>query len=368
VTSETAESRRLVTPGDLRRALKAVPRAEVGREAWDALADTSDDAWLWHVYDMQDALATWPGATDRSFALVGDDDTPVAVFPLIATEQRRIRGLVPSTTLLSTGGPAVAARFTGKAREEILEAGVGHVREHAAGESAKLDVVLPPTAPSLRGERCPRVNPLLELGFENTLTQTWLLDLRADLDAVWSGTMRTARRKIRKAEAEGIIVRQAREGDLESYYEMHVENYERTGARPHPRAYFERIFSDFVSTGRSLFLLAELDGELVAGRNFGLYKQAGGGWTGASTPRGLEAGANGLLQWRLIEAMIDAGCEWCDLGEAFPEARRSKDAGISFFKGTFGGELYPLYRGRMTIGRRGQVLEAVTTLKKALSR
>ena len=38
--------------------LEAVARALIGREAWDDFCDRCDEAWLWHRFDFQDALAT----------------------------------------------------------------------------------------------------------------------------------------------------------------------------------------------------------------------------------------------------------------------------------------------------------------------
>ena len=64
--------------------------------------------------------------------------------------------------------------------------------------------ILAPMTPSLRGERTPRINPLIHFGFSNDLTQTWVLDVRAGADALWDGMEGRARTAIRKAEAAGI--------------------------------------------------------------------------------------------------------------------------------------------------------------------
>ena len=47
--------------------------------------------------------------------------------------------------------------------------------------------------------------------------------------------------------------------------------------------------------------------------------------------------------------MIESGVEWSETGEAFPAAREGKSQGLTQFKESFGGELYPIYRGRLEL-------------------
>ena len=53
--------------------LTVKPRTEFDRVEWDAFAERSPYAWLYHTFDMQDAIATWPGKSDVSFALVDEE-------------------------------------------------------------------------------------------------------------------------------------------------------------------------------------------------------------------------------------------------------------------------------------------------------
>ena len=330
-----------------------IARTDLGREAWDSFVEDSDDAWLWHRFDLQDALATWSGRTDLSFALYepGRKKRVIAVVPCQRNASLKARAL-KINTLDSLGGPACRNHLDAGLRQRVLSAAreqlVALAREHGSGE---INVALAPMGKALRGSNCPRVNPLLELGFTNALSQTWVIDLRPGIDALWSSMAGRARTAIRKAEKSGVTTRPAgRPGDLDIYYAMHCETYGRTGAPPHPRAYFEAIWRDFLTSGLARIWFAEHAGGIVAAENFGVYKRAAIYWTGASRREGLAVEANSALQWAAIRWMADAGIEWYETGEAFPQAPGGKDRGLNDFKKSFGGELYPLYRGTIDMG------------------
>ena len=65
--------------------------------------------------------------------------------------------------------------------------------------------------------------------------------------------------------------------------------------------------------------------------------------------KGLEAEANSLLQWKAMQWMMHNGIEWYETGEAFPHLGGGKAKGLSDFKKSFGGSLYPYYKGRLKI-------------------
>lgn len=328
-----------------------MPRLEVEPGEWDAFVDASDEAWLWHRHAMQDALATWPGKRDASFALRERRDGPlVAVMPLHSIEAPRLRR-VRFMRFDSLGGPALADDIAERLRRRVA-AGVLHQVMRLASEhrTTQVDVALSPLAPAFRGERCPRVNPLLELGMSNTLTQTWIVDLRTGDEALWNGMQGRARTAVRKAEKAGVTVRAA-DGprDLEIYYRLHLTTCSRTGAVPLPIDYFRKIWEEFVPTGLARVHFAEHQRRVVAARSFAIHKAAAVCWTAASDEGGLASGANNLLQWDAMRRMARDGVEWSESGEAFPGIRHGKSHGLSQFKESFGGALYPIYRGRIEI-------------------
>ena len=330
---------------------KLATRRDLGAEAWDALADESDEAWLWHRYDLPEALETWPGSADASFALMSEDGGDVLALVPLRRVTQWLGGLLPVHVLESLGGVALRNGLGERRRRALLAA----VRDRLYGEMRRgicLDtrISLAPMAPALRGENCPRVNPLLDLGCRNALTQSWVVDLRGGREAVWRRMQGRARTAIRKAEKNGVIVREAGPDDLAVYYRLHCETYGRTGARAHPEAYFRAIWEWFRARNLARLWIAEIAGEPVAAENFGVYKQAANYWTGAASAKGLAAEASSLLQWTAMTWMLENGIAWYETGEAFPASDGGKEKGLNDFKKSFGGDLYPFYKGSLRTG------------------
>ncbi len=80
-----------------------VPRGEIGREAWDAFVDTSDEAWLWHRYNSIDVLLKSPEHRDASFAWPQDQGKILAVLQFLVSEARVARvPRIPTYALVSS--------------------------------------------------------------------------------------------------------------------------------------------------------------------------------------------------------------------------------------------------------------------------
>jgi hypothetical protein len=349
-------------PGDRDDEFSVIERAEVGRAAWDALVDASPEAWLWHRYDVCDALGCWRDTKDASFAL-SDGRRLIAVVPLRVVAYRRLR-MLRASDIESMGGialaPVLGAKLERRARMRALGAALGR----GDGAALQLRMLLPPLAPMFRSPDSPQVNPLLELGFENTLTQTWLAELGGGPDAVWARLEGRARTAVRKAERDRITLRLAKadEKDLNTYVSLHADTCARTGVPQHPRAYFDVIWKRMIPPGLSRVLFAERDGTVIAARNFGVYKQAASTWTAAGLEEAGPVGANVLLQWEAMRSLADEGLEVMDCGEAFPGAGDAKLRQLSDFKKSFGGTLRPYYKGRLDL--RGRWMRRYDALRQ----
>jgi hypothetical protein len=217
-------------------------------------------------------------------------------------------------------------------------------REHRA---VHVTLSLPPLAPAWREAR---VNPLLPYGFRDVSGATWVVPLDGGRDEIWRGIQDGTRSQIRAAEDAGVRVRPLGPDEVGAYYDLHVGTYRRTGARPHPRAYFDAVIGQIVPSGRARAYVAEHEGRPVAAMTSWREKGGAGYWTGASSEAGRRLHANDLLQWWAMAEAADDGLEAFDSGEA--SAQVGKAGSISAFKRKFGGTLAPLFRGRLDTGNR----------------
>ena len=344
------------------RMFEVVERTAIDQDVWNAAVERSPQAWLWHLHDLPGALATWETRRDLSFALF-DKGIIVALVPLQAIILKKVGPFV-IRRLESFGG---IAGPEDSVSEGTRTRAVEEIRKIALEEKAVyVDFVLSPLAPSYRGPGGPRVNPLLEIGCENTLSQTWLVDLSEDEDIIWKGISKRTREYIRRAEATGVVVELGGdERSLDSYYELHLQTYRRTGVVPHPIEYFKTIWERFVPEGHSRILLAVIDGKVEAGLNVAVYKGAGCYWTGASSPAGQTFRANHFLQWQAMRWLKSSGARWYETGEAHFGTAANKYRGISNFKQKFGGMLVPFYKGRLPLdsSARSRLLDTYFALK-----
>jgi len=230
-------------------------RLDVGRERWDAFVNETDEGWLWHRWDLIEALAFWPGYEDASFALVDRQGTLLALMPLHRVVTRVAR-VMPIVRLVSLGGPASARSSK---RELILSELHDHLLQLIADHNAvAAETQIAALTPLLRGPGAPKDNPLVGAGFENKQTETWMVDLTRRPDEIRRRYSELTRRELRKASQSEIRLREAAGSkDLEIYYRLHLETYARTGATPHPLAYFQAIFEKFQPVGLARILFAE---------------------------------------------------------------------------------------------------------------
>jgi hypothetical protein len=341
------------------RGFVAVSRSEIGADRWNAFAEKSPSAWLWHRYDLSEIWGEWNKREDKSFALISRSNSEIVATVPTFLDGGRIAKWFPWNSLHVLGGPAIDPQVPRKMRTEVCETIAQHLETMArANQVQEVKYSLAPMTPNIRGEACPRINPLWEFGCANAVGQTWVCDLRKSKDDLWRGIGKGAKSSISKAQKLGVQVRQANgSADLDAYYRLHCETYSRTGKGADPRVHFEMIWKNFVDRKLAVVFLAEHEGAVVGAAKLAVYKKGAWYWTGGSNAAGLNAGANALIQWHAIQWMVDNGVEWYEVGEAHLGLKNNKLKQISDFKKDFGGELYPLFKGTIdTKTRLGRTL------------
>ena len=322
-------------------------REEIGQSQWDDFVEKSDEAWLWHRNEYREPEDFRIPKKDLSFGILDKNRQLLLIMPLHLTEIR-IKRLIPFKTLNSLGGPASVNGQGSKQKAKLYEFLREYLNKLAEQyDVSRFDICVPPMAPAFRGEQCPRVNPLLSIGCENALGQTWCIDLRPAEDQLRRSYAEGTREDLRKIKREPYEIRVAESiADLKIYYELHRVTYGRSGKPPHPFAYYQHIFDHFVTKGLCRITFYIQNGEVLAGHNTVFYKNAAHYWTAASK-LDKPGGANRLLMDEQIIFAKQRGGEWFEAGEASPQLSSGKYKGISDYKKSFGSVLYPFFKGRI---------------------
>jgi CelD/BcsL family acetyltransferase involved in cellulose biosynthesis len=142
------------------------------------------------------------------------------------------------------------------------------------------------------------------------------IDLSPDLDTLWMNLHGSARRAIRKAEKNGIVVKAAesKEG-LREFFELHLnvrKNKYRMLAQPY--SFFENIWEQFIEKQNGLLLLARHRGEVIGGILFLEWKDEIYYKFNASAPSYLAHRPNDLLLWNGIKYAKEKGFAHLDFG------------------------------------------------------
>ncbi len=176
-----------------------------------------------------------------------------------------------------------------------------------------------------------------QVQFPNTV---WV-DLTPDEDALLARMKQKTRYNIRLAMRRGVTVRPAQgPADWETLYAMYAETARRDGFIIRPRDYYLRVWHTFTAAGLGEGLLAEVDGEAVAGAFIPRF--AGRAWYfhGMSRPVHRNRMPTYLVQWEAMRRAKAAGCQVYDMWGA-PTVFTEDDPlwGVWRFKRGFGGQV-----------------------------
>jgi lipid II:glycine glycyltransferase (peptidoglycan interpeptide bridge formation enzyme) len=171
-----------------------------------------------------------------------------------------------------------------------------------------------------------RANPAGEQALERVLAGGWQLspeqvqfrntawlDLSGG-EVDWLGRMKQKTRyNLRLAQRKGVQVRAGGPADLPLLYRMYAETSVRDGFVIRPEAYYQSAWRSFIEEGLAEPLIAEVEGQAVAG--LVLFTFAGRAWYlyGMSTQAHRDKMPNYLLQWEAMRRAKARGCVQYDL-------------------------------------------------------
>lgn len=170
--------------------------------------------------------------------------------------------------------------------------------------------------------------------FRNTL----VLDLRLEEEALLANMKQKWRYNVRLAGRKGVRVRRGGLEDLDLLYRMYAETARRDGFVIRTRQYYHQAWRSFTEQSLAQPLIAEVDGQPVAGQVIYRYGKTAWYLYGMSTNLHREKMPNHLLHWEAIRWAKGQGCETYDFVGA-PEELNEEDPmwGVYRFKLGFGG-------------------------------
>jgi lipid II:glycine glycyltransferase (peptidoglycan interpeptide bridge formation enzyme) len=207
--------------------------------------------------------------------------------------------------------------------------------------------------------------------------RTLVVDLTADEDDILMAMKSKTRYNVRLAGRKGVVVREGGADDVSTFNHMLNATAERADFGIHPPAYYETAYQLFAPRDWARILLAEVDGEPVAGLMVFALPPRSWYFYGASTSAHREKMPTYLLQWEAMRWAKSLGCKTYDLWGVPDEDRETLEDqftersdglwGVYRFKRGFAGELvrtvgtwdrihaplrYQLYRGALALRRR----------------
>ena len=182
--------------------------------------------------------------------------------------------------------------------------------------------------------------------------RTVLIDLALSEEEILKAMKSKTRYNIRLAERKDVIVRPST--DVVRFFQMSLTTSERDEFGIHSLPYYQRAYDLFAPQGACILLVAEYEGQPLAGLMAFARGDTAWYFYGASTDEERNRMPTYLLQWEAIRWAKARGCQTYDLwgvpdhGESYLEAHfleRSEGLwGVYRFKRGFGGEI------RRTIG------------------
>ena len=160
-------------------------------------------------------------------------------------------------------------------------------------------------------------------------------------DELLKGMNQLWRRNIKKADKEGVVVRQGTRKELADFHRIYLETAQRDGFTGRALTYFETMWDalNAEDPDRMKLYLAEHDGDLVAGTTMVRVGEHAWYSYGASTNAKREVRGSNAVQWRMIRDANHAGCAVYDLrGITEGVGADDPEIGLIQFKVGTGGE------------------------------
>ena len=169
---------------------------------------------------------------------------------------------------------------------------------------------------------------------------TVMVDLTPDEDQLLANMKQKTRYNVRLAGRKGVSIRVGTANDFDMLYNMYAETAQRDGFTIRSKDYYLTVWNTFLDAGMLQPLIAEVEGQAVAGLMLFTLEQTAWYIYGMSTTAHRNKMPTYLLQWEAIKAAKAAGSSAYDLWGA-PDTFDESDSmwGVYRFKQGLGGQV-----------------------------
>lgn len=177
------------------------------------------------------------------------------------------------------------------------------------------------------------------------------LALLADTETLWESLSKNMRKKVRRAQRDGLVAEVGGREHLADFYRIYAANMQELGSPMHSQRFFTGLFERF---GEDVLSVLVRVGETreVAGAAVALqFRDVLAVLCAHSSRAHLHLFPNNLLYWTLLETAIRRGCTVADFG------RSPRGTGIYEFKKSWHMEDHQLYYTRVPICAQPEVGE-----------
>ncbi|MHB0886296.1 MAG: lipid II:glycine glycyltransferase FemX, partial [Bacillota bacterium] len=161
----------------------------------------------------------------------------------------------------------------------------------------------------------------------------WRLDLDKPLDGLHAGLAKDNKYFLRRAEREGIVVRQGEEVDLAVFHQLFEATGKRKGFIVRGLGYFEAMWRNLAPDGHLKLFIADYKGQALAAVLVGRVGDRSWGMYQGTSDEHRNVGCSYYLIWRIITWAHGEGCAFFDFGGV----PWSRSAPMEHFKSSFGG-------------------------------
>ncbi|MEM2779993.1 MAG: GNAT family N-acetyltransferase [Candidatus Bathyarchaeia archaeon] len=329
---------------------------------WNDVVNKSEDAWIYHRIEFRSINSAYNTKWKPYYFIALDrNEEIIGVFPTFLCGKRLY------SLPMGACGPCCKDQVDKQAIRSVFMHHIDQFCRERHVEAAYIE--LPTLAPCYLPPNEREILWPTFFGYEEWKPHyTYIVNLES-LDILWGKLEKRARNAVRKASKSGLKLTMAQSlSDLKDYYLLHIQTYERTGAKPHPSEYFETIWKMLFPQNMAQIFFAEYNGKRIAAVFILMYKGAAIYNSGASATEYLKYEPNAFLQWEVIKFLVQNKFKVYDLGGADPLSKDPKMQSLNMFKRQWGGVLVKGFKGWKEYSLKRKMLKKAFQARELVKR